>query len=123
MVGEIRDNETASLAVNAALTEDLVLSTLHTNSGIGAVPRLLDMEVEPFLMASTVNVIIAQRLVRVLCSSKEKIFLSDQQLETLSKEVDLDRVSSFLAKEKIMEKVPGLAKKFHFLNRAQTKNA
>ncbi|MEK7142523.1 MAG: ATPase, T2SS/T4P/T4SS family [Patescibacteria group bacterium] len=105
MVGEIRDNETASLAVNAALTGHLVLSTLHTNSAAGAVPRLLDMEVEPFLMASTVNVIIAQRLVRVLCSSKEKYFLSDQQLETLSKEVDLDRVSSFLAKEKIMEKV------------------
>lgn len=105
MVGEIRDNETASLAVNAALTGHLVLSTLHTNSAAGAVPRLLDMEVEPFLMASTVNVIIAQRLVRVLCSSKEKYFLSDQQLETLSKEVDLDRVAGFLAKEKIIEKV------------------
>ena len=105
MVGEIRDNETASLAVNAALTGHLVLSTLHTNSAAGAVPRLLDMEVEPFLMASTVNVVIAQRLVRVLCSGKEKYFLSDQQLERLSKEVDLDRVSGFLAKEKIMNKI------------------
>ena len=103
MVGEIRDNETASLAVNAALTGHLVLSTLHTNSAAGAVPRLLDMEVEPFLMASTVNVVIAQRLVRVLCSGKEKYFLSDQQLERLSKEVDLKRVAGFLAKEKIME--------------------
>ena len=74
MVGEIRDNETAGLAVNAALTGHLVLSTLHTNSAAGAVPRLLDMEVEPFLMASTVNVIIAQRLVRTLCFGKEKIF-------------------------------------------------
>ena len=110
MVGEIRDNETASLAVNAALTGHLVLSTLHTNSAAGAVPRLLDMEVEPFLMASTVNVIIAQRLVRVLCSGKEKYFLSNQQLERLSKEVDLDRVASFLVKEKITGKISDWSK-------------
>ncbi len=113
MVGEIRDNETASLAVNAALTGHLVLSTLHTNSAAGAVPRLLDMEVEPFLMASTVNVIIAQRLVRTLCSGKEKYFLNSQQLERLSKEVDLDRVASFLAKEKIMGKISDWSK-VHF---------
>ena len=110
MVGEIRDNETASLAVNAALTGHLVLSTLHTNSAAGAVPRLLDMEVEPFLMASTVNVVVAQRLVRTLCSGKEKYFLNSQQLERLSKEVDLDRVASFLVKEKIMEKVSDWSK-------------
>jgi len=110
MVGEIRDNETASLAVNAALTGHLVLSTLHTNSAAGAVPRLLDMEVEPFLMASTVNVIIAQRLVRTLCSGKEKYFLSGQQLERLSKEVDLDRVADFLAKEKITGKISDWSK-------------
>ncbi|OHA51368.1 MAG: hypothetical protein A2Z62_02675 [Candidatus Terrybacteria bacterium RIFCSPLOWO2_02_42_20] len=110
MVGEIRDDETASLAINAALTGHLVLSTLHTNSAAGAVPRLLDMEVEPFLMASTVNVIIAQRLVRTLCSEKEKYFLSSQQLETLSKEVDLNRVASFLAKEKITGKISDWSK-------------
>ena len=110
MVGEIRDNETASLAVNAALTGHLVLSTLHTNSAAGAVPRLLDMDVEPFLMASTVNVVIAQRLVRTLCSGKEKFFLNSQQLEMLSKEVDLDRVASFLVKEKIMGKVSDWSK-------------
>ena len=110
MVGEIRDNETASLAVNAALTGHLVLSTLHTNSAAGAVPRLLDMEVEPFLMASTVNVIIAQRLVRTLCSEKEKYFLSSQQLETLSKEIDLNRVASFLVKEKISGKISDWSK-------------
>ena len=110
MVGEIRDNETASLAVNAALTGHLVLSTLHTNSAAGAVPRLLDMEVEPFLMASTVNVIIAQRLVRTLCSGKEKYFLNSQQLESLSKEVDLDRVAGFLAKEKITGKISDWSK-------------
>ena len=110
MVGEIRDNETASLAVNAALTGHLVLSTLHTNSAAGAVPRLLDMEVEPFLMASTVNVVIAQRLVRTLCSGKEKYFLSGQQLERLSQEVDLDRVADFLVKEKITGKISDWSK-------------
>ena len=64
MVGEIRDNETANLAIQAALTGHLVFSTLHTNSAAGVLPRLLDMGVEPFLIASTVNTIIGQRLVR-----------------------------------------------------------
>ncbi len=68
-VGEIRDNETASIAVNAALTGHLVLSTLHTNDSATALPRLIDMSIEPFLVASTVNVIIAQRLVRRICES------------------------------------------------------
>ncbi len=66
-VGEIRDTETANIAVNAALTGHLVLSTLHTNDAATSLPRLIDMEVEPFLVASTVNVIIAQRLVRKIC--------------------------------------------------------
>lgn len=68
-VGEIRDNETAGIAVNAALTGHLVVSTLHTNDASTALPRLIDMKVEPFLVASTVNVIIAQRLVRKICES------------------------------------------------------
>ncbi|HET7099404.1 MAG TPA: GspE/PulE family protein [Patescibacteria group bacterium] len=68
-VGEIRDSETAGIAVNAALTGHLVLSTLHTNDAATAIPRLTDMKVEPFLVASTVNVIIAQRLVRQICPS------------------------------------------------------
>lgn len=67
LVGEIRDSETAGIAVNAALTGHLVLSTLHTNDAAGALPRLTDMNVEPFLVASTVNVIIAQRLIRKIC--------------------------------------------------------
>lgn len=67
LVGEIRDSETAGIAVNAALTGHLVLSTLHTNDAAGALPRLVDMNVEPFLVASTINVIIAQRLVRQIC--------------------------------------------------------
>lgn len=66
-VGEIRDGETAGIAVNAALTGHLVLSTLHTNDAATTLPRLTDMDVEPFLVASTVNVIIAQRLIRKIC--------------------------------------------------------
>ncbi len=103
MVGEIRDNETASLAINAALTGHLVLSTLHTNSAAGSMPRLLDMKVEPFLLASTLNVVIAQRLVRRLCSNKEKYFLNKDQLENLKKEVDLERVLKFLRDEKVVD--------------------
>ncbi|RJQ35411.1 type II/IV secretion system protein [Candidatus Parcubacteria bacterium] len=67
MVGEIRDNETAELAIHAGLTGHSVLTTLHTNSGMGAIPRLFDMQVEPFLLASTLNAVIAQRLVRKIC--------------------------------------------------------
>jgi type IV pilus assembly protein PilB len=71
MVGEIRDGETASLAVQAALTGHLVFSTLHTNSAAGVLPRLLDMNIEPFLIASTVNTIIGQRLVRRVSDKRE----------------------------------------------------
>ena len=102
MVGEIRDNETASLAINAALTGHLVLSTLHTNSAAGAMPRLIDMKIEPFLLVSTINVIVAQRLVRRLCSAKEKYFLSKAELASLKKTVDMDRVLGFLKEEKIV---------------------
>lgn len=69
LVGEIRDNETAGIAVNAALTGHIVLSTLHTNDAATALPRMVDMKVEPFLVASTVNVIIGQRLIRKICEN------------------------------------------------------
>lgn len=68
-VGEIRDSETAGIAVNAALTGHLVVSTLHTNDAATSLPRLIDMDIEPFLVASTVSIIIAQRLVRKICDS------------------------------------------------------
>ncbi len=68
MVGEIRDKETAEIAVHAALTGHLVLSTLHTNDAVGAILRLLDMGVESYLVSSTLNAIIAQRLVRKICT-------------------------------------------------------
>lgn len=112
MIGEIRDNETASLAINAALTGHLVLSTLHTNSAAGAIPRLIDMKIEPFLLVSTLDVVIGQRLVRKLCSVKEKYFLSKTELASIKKIVDMDRVLKFLTEEKIVrggdgwEKIP-----------------
>ncbi len=98
MVGEIRDTETASLAVNAALTGHLVLSTLHTNSSAGAFPRLLDMKVEPFLLASTLNLVVAQRLVRCLRPGKKPYVLSKKELGELSEQIDLDRMLEILRK-------------------------
>ncbi len=80
MVGEIRDSETANLAVQAALTGHLVFSTLHTNSAAGVLPRLLDMGIEPFLIASTVNTIIGQRLVRRV--AKQRDVYSSTPIET-----------------------------------------
>ncbi len=87
-VGEIRDNETANIAVNAALTGHLVVSTLHTNDAATALPRLIDMEVEPFLVASTVNVIIGQRLMRKICDMCKTSLATT--LEELSNQVPLD---------------------------------
>ncbi len=104
MVGEIRDGETAKLATNAALTGHLVLSTLHTTSAAGAASRLIDMGVEPFLVSSTVNIVIAQRLLRVLDdSSKEGYHLDKSQLSALEKHCDLDRIESILKKRDIIE--------------------
>ena len=102
MVGEIRDGETAGLAVNASLTGHLVLSTIHTNSAAGAIPRLVDMGVEPFLITATVKTIIAQRLVRRLTPSKEKYFLSPAEIKNLAKVVELERVLGFLKTENII---------------------
>lgn len=88
MVGEIRDKETAALAVHAALTGHLVLATLHTNNAIGVIPRLIDMGVDPFLIAPTLVLAIAQRLVRTLCpDSKKKVKLSGKIKEVIAKEI------------------------------------
>lgn len=84
MVGEIRDEETAGIAVNSALTGHLVLSTLHTNDAATTLPRLLDMQVKPFLVASTVNIAIAQRLVRKICQKcRVSHNFTDQELVTI----------------------------------------
>ena len=84
MVGEIRDSETASIAVNTALTGHLLLSTLHTNDASTTLPRLLEMKIEPYLVASTVNVAIGQRLVRKICKHcKEEFKVTDTMKESL----------------------------------------
>ena len=104
MVGEIRDRETASLAINAALTGHLVLSTLHTNSAAGAVPRLIDMGVEPFLLASTLEVVIGQRLVRTLCGEPEKHKLSASEQRELEGLGDIGAVLKALKEEDVVAK-------------------
>jgi len=92
MVGEIRDKETAEMGVHAALTGHVVLSTLHTNNAAGCLPRLLDMEVEPFLISSTVNAVIGQRLVRRLCSEcRQPYQVPSEQIEEIVRSFDLDR--------------------------------
>lgn len=89
-VGEIRDSETANLAVQAALVGRLVLSTIHTNSSSGAFPRLLDMGVEIFLLTSTINAVVGQRLVRTLCEKCKEPYKADGELlKTLHEELDM----------------------------------
>lgn len=84
MVGEIRDHETAVIAINAAMTGHLVFSSVHANTAAGAIPRMLDLGGEPFLIASTLNVVIAQRLVRILCNKcKEEIPISKPIMQRL----------------------------------------
>ncbi|MBP6916812.1 type II/IV secretion system protein [Candidatus Saccharibacteria bacterium] len=99
MVGEIRDKETAQLAVQAALTGHLVLSTLHTNSASGILPRLLDMEVEPFLIASTVRTVIGQRLVRRIAGVPEAYAADNVEIEAIN-----TTVGKLLPKNKTEEK-------------------
>ena len=93
MVGEIRDGETAGLAVNISLTGHVVVSTLHTNDAATTLPRLLDMKIEPYLIASTVNIAIGQRLVRRLCTHcKQEKILSDFEANELSQFIP-DKIS------------------------------
>lgn len=105
MVGEIRDSETANLAIQAALVGRLVLSTIHTNSASGAFIRLIDMGVEPFLLSSTVNVVVGQRLVRVLCDCKKSYPASDEVVKELHSQLDiLNGVSIFDKDHKLILK-------------------
>ncbi len=99
MVGEIRDTETAEIAVQASLTGHLVLSTLHTNTAIGAITRLQDMGVEPFLLSSSIIAVMAQRLVRVLCARCKEIHTaSSSELSALGIFDTAEKVSIFRAK-------------------------
>ncbi len=108
MVGEIRDKETATLAVQAALTGHLVFSTLHTNSAAGILPRLLDMQIEPFLIASTVHTVIGQRLVRRISDAREAYQADKTEIEAIhtalggllpAAEADVKKVSQRLGYE------------------------
>jgi type IV pilus assembly protein PilB len=106
MVGEVRDAETANLAVQAALTGHLVFSTLHTNNAATCIPRLLDMKIEPFLIASTVRAVVGQRLVRRLCTACRQAFQPDEVLQQR-----LDEVFS-LSNPQIMQNINQLEQKF-----------
>ncbi len=103
MVGEIRDGETASLAINAALTGHLVLSTIHTNSAAGAIPRLIDMGVEPFLLASTIRVIIGQRLVRKFCDPKEAYTMDKTMRAKIASDEEFNNAFKALQAEKLVK--------------------
>lgn len=107
MVGEIRDEETSHLAVNAALTGHLVFSTLHTNSAAGAIPRLLDMGAEAFLLVSTIKLLVGQRLVRELCDTRESYTLSDSELDRLDENIDMEKVLNTLKEENIVDERDG----------------
>lgn len=105
MVGEIRDEETLEIAMHAAMTGHLVLSTLHTNSAAATLPRMLDMGAEPFLIASTVNVIIAQRLIRRLCVECRKPYrLDKKEIESLGKSYDIEAIFRFLKNDPVSRK-------------------
>ncbi len=110
MVGEIRDGETAELGVHAALTGHLVFSTVHTNNAVGALPRLIDLGIEPFLIASAVRVIAAQRLVRKICEHcKEEKTVPDNIIAKIK--IELDGVSDSEFRKYGLE--PGAPFKFH----------
>jgi type II secretory ATPase GspE/PulE/Tfp pilus assembly ATPase PilB-like protein len=96
-VGEIRDEETASIAINSAMTGHLVLTTLHTNDAATALPRLVDMKIEPYLVASTVNIIIAQRLVRKICEKCK--FSFTEKAEELGKRFSIELVKKYLGSD------------------------
>jgi type II secretory ATPase GspE/PulE/Tfp pilus assembly ATPase PilB-like protein len=105
MVGEIRDGETAEIAVRSALVGRLLLSTLHTNDATGAVPRLLDMGVEPFLLASTLALVIAQRLVRRICANCRQSVAPDASvLKALQSRPDFDRTIQLLQDQGVLGK-------------------
>jgi type IV pilus assembly protein PilB len=104
MVGEIRDKETMEMAIHAAMTGHLVLSTLHTNSAAGTLPRLIDMGAEPFLIASTTNVVIAQRLVRKLCPDCRKEYkLNEKELKTFGESYEMEKILETMKKSGMLK--------------------
>ncbi|OGE75953.1 MAG: hypothetical protein A3K06_01080 [Candidatus Doudnabacteria bacterium RIFCSPHIGHO2_01_52_17] len=105
MIGEIRDLETSEEAVHAAMTGHIVLSTLHTNNAAGTMPRLLDMGVEPYLIASTLNTVVGQRLVRKICPDCKTAFrLDDKAVKSLAADFDLEHLVEVMKREEVLEK-------------------
>jgi type IV pilus assembly protein PilB len=105
MVGEIRDQKTAALAIESALTGHLVFSTLHTNTAVGTIQRLLNMEIDRFLITAAVKLIISQRLVRKICSDcREKYEMPEKYYELFESETDIDPRNAFLYKANGCEK-------------------
>lgn len=103
MVGEIRDEETAEIAVHAAMTGHLVLSTLHTNDATTTIPRLSNMGIPAFLVSTTINVILAQRLVRKICSNCIQSYnLTKENVEELKAQFDIEKILKALEREKII---------------------
>lgn len=105
LVGEIRDEETADIAINSALTGHLVLSTIHTNSAIGTIPRLVEMGVKPSLMEPAINALIGQRLVRKLCDCKEEYVPAKESVESLKKILSIISPKAKLAIPKEINKL------------------
>jgi type IV pilus assembly protein PilB len=104
MIGEIRDFETSEEAIHAAMTGHIVLSTLHTKNAAGAIPRLLDMGVEPYLIASTLNTIVGQRLVRRICQDcKKPAKLEEKTIQSLAIDFDLENLLEIMKREGILE--------------------
>lgn len=106
MVGEIRDVETAEIAIHAAMTGHLVLSTLHTNDAVSTLPRLQDMGIASFLIASTTNLIIAQRLVRKICTNCIYSYnLTKENIKELEQRYNIESLLTTLVKEKVIDSV------------------
>jgi type II secretory ATPase GspE/PulE/Tfp pilus assembly ATPase PilB-like protein len=101
MIGEIRDYETADMAVHSALTGHIVLSTLHTNDAAGAIPRLIDMKIEPFLVNSSINCVVAQRLCRRICEACREPL----EIEMGEKELTENELKNLPPKEKKPDKL------------------
>src|SRR3989339_535362 len=115
MVGEIRDQETAEIAVHAAMTGHLVLSTIHTNNAATTIPRLSEMGVPTFLVATTMNIIIAQRLVRKICTNCIQSYNLDKKtIEELEKQLDIENILKTMIEEKTILEARGSLKSLLF---------
>lgn len=123
MVGEIRDQETAEIAIHAAMTGHLVLSTLHTNDAVGTIPRLLDMNIAPFMVSSTVSLIIGQRLVRKICiKCIESYTLDKKQITELGKLFDMKHILDVLQRERAIANADQKLEKLRFYRGKGCKN-